>query len=236
MRRRFTPVGFPDRVRPRPPQIQNRAGIVQSVDLQFSFTHYFFGPSGTLGWDSIRRFVMKKLITGFIGLVAFVASPAFADKGFSAGASIGYSNVSIEDDGFGVDLTGTGYKVFGTYMFNDNFGIEGGWLSFGEPSDTVGGFDLEVDADGFDVFAVGALPVSDTVDLFAKAGMLAWDATASINGFEDSSESGEDLALGIGGRFTGASGFGVRAEYEWFDFADADSVWMISLGFEYNFR
>ncbi|MEQ9561046.1 MAG: outer membrane beta-barrel protein, partial [Woeseiaceae bacterium] len=122
---------------------------------------------------------MKKVIAAFVALAAFATGPALADKGFSAGASIGYSNVGIDEDGVGVDLTGTGYKVFGTYMFNDNFGIEGGWLSLGEPSDTVGGFDLEVDADGFDVFAVGAMPVSDTFDLFAKAGVFAWDATAS---------------------------------------------------------
>ena len=179
---------------------------------------------------------MKKVIAAFVALAAFATGPALADKGFSAGASIGYSNVSFEEEGASIDLTGTGYKVFGTYMFNDNFGIEGGWLSLGEPSDTVAGFDVELDGDGFDVFAVGALPVSDTFDLFAKAGVLAWDATLSVDGFEDSSESGEDLALGIGGRFSGASGFGVRAEYEWFDLADADSVWMISLGFEYAFK
>lgn len=179
---------------------------------------------------------MKKLMTAFVGLVAFAASPAFADKGFSAGASVGYSNVSFEEDGASIDLTGTGYKIFGTYMFNDYFGIEGGWLNLGDPSDTVAGFDVELDADAFDVFAVGALPVSDSFDLFAKAGMLAWDASISIDGFGEDSDSGEDLALGFGGRFTGASGFGLRAEYEWFDLADADSVWMISLGFEYAFK
>ena len=179
---------------------------------------------------------MKKLITAFVGLAAFAVSPAFADKGFSAGASIGYSNISFEEDGASVDLTGTGYKLFGTYMFNDYFGIEGGWMSFGDPSDTVGGIDVEISADGFDLFAVGALPVSDSFDLFAKAGMLSWDADLTVDGIDEGSDSGEDLALGIGARFTGASGFGFRAEYEYFDIVDADSVWVLSVGFEYAFK
>lgn len=179
---------------------------------------------------------MKKLITGFVGLVALAASPAFADKGFSAGASVGYSNVSIDDSGISVDFNGTGYKVFGAYMFNDNFGIEGGYLNFGSPSENVQGIDIEFDIDGFDLFAVGALPISDTFEFFGKAGMVSWDGSISAPGLGEESDSGEDLALGIGGRFKGSSGFGFRAEYEWFDVADIDSAWMLSVGFEYAFK
>jgi OOP family OmpA-OmpF porin len=72
---------------------------------------------------------MRKSIAASVLLVALAAAPAFADKGFSAGASVGYSNVSIEDSGVSVDFSDVGYKVFGAYMFNDNWGIEGGWTS-----------------------------------------------------------------------------------------------------------
>lgn len=179
---------------------------------------------------------MKRFFAVSVLAAAIAASPAYADKGFSAGASVGYSNISLGDSGVNVDFNDVGYKVFGTYMFTDNFGVEGSWLDFGNLSENVGGLEAEIDADGFDLFAVGSFPVSDTFDLFGKAGMLSWDASTSINGVAQGSDSGEDLALGFGGRFTGASGFGIRAEYEWFDIEDTDSAWLVSVGFEYSFK
>ncbi|MDH5500264.1 MAG: porin family protein [Gammaproteobacteria bacterium] len=179
---------------------------------------------------------MKKIIVGSVLLAVLGASPAFADKGFSAGASLGYSNISIGDSGINVDFNDVGYKIFGAYMFTDNWGVEGSWLDFGSLSENIAGSNAELDADGFDLYAVGAFPVSDTFDLFGKAGIISWDASASIDGIDQGSDSGEDLALGFGGRFTGASGFGLRAEYEWFDIKDTDSAWMFSVGFEYAFK
>lgn len=179
---------------------------------------------------------MRKSIAASVLLVTLAAAPAFADKGFSAGASVGYSNVSIEESGVSVDFSDVGYKVFGTYMFNDNWGIEGSWIDFGSMSEDVAGTEIELEVDGFDVFAVGAIPVSETMDLFAKAGMLSWDASVSVSGFGSGSESGEDLALGVGGRFNSGGNFGFRAEYEWFDIPDLDSAWLLSVGFEYAFK
>lgn len=179
---------------------------------------------------------MRKLIAGSLLLVVMAATPAIADKGFSAGASVGYSSISFEDSGVSVDFNDVGYKIFGSYMFNDNWGIEGGWMDFGSMSENVQGTEIELEVDGFDLFVVGAMPISETFDLFAKAGMLSWDAEVSSPGFGSESDSGEDLALGFGGRFNSGGNFGFRAEYEWFDVEDVDSAWMLSLGFEYAFK
>ena len=179
---------------------------------------------------------MRKASAASVLLVALAAAPAFADKGFSAGAAVGYSSVSIEDSGVSVDFNDIGYKVFGAYMFNDNWGIEGGWMDMGSMSENVQGTEIELEVDGFDVFAVGAMPVSETFDLFAKAGIVSWDATVSATGFGESSDSGEDLALGFGGRFNTSGGFGFRGEFEWFDVEDVDSAWLFSVGFEYAFK
>lgn len=54
---------------------------------------------------------MRKAIAASVLLVALAAAPAFADKGFSAGVSLGYSNVSIEESGASVDFNDVGYKV-----------------------------------------------------------------------------------------------------------------------------
>lgn len=179
---------------------------------------------------------MRKAIAASVLLVALAATPAFADKGFSAGASVGYSNVSVEDSGISIDFSDIGYKVFGAYMFNDNWGIEGGWMDMGSMSENVFGTEIELEVDGFDVFAVGAMPVSETFDLFAKAGIVSWDASLSSPGLGEESDSGEDLALGFGGRLNTSGGFGFRGEFEWFDIAEADSAWLLSVGFEYTFK
>jgi OOP family OmpA-OmpF porin len=179
---------------------------------------------------------MKKIIAGSVLFAALAASPAFADMGFSAGASLGYSNITIGDQGVNADFNDVGYKIFGNYMFNDNWGVEGSWLDFGNLSATIGGINAEISANGFDLFAVGSFPVSDTIDLFGKAGFLNWDASTKIDGIDQGSDNGNDLALGLGGRFSTSSNFGIRAEYEWFDIKDTNSAWLLSVGFEYSFK
>lgn len=197
----------------------------------------FFDPGCMTLPGLQRRFVMKKIILSSILFAALAISPAFADEGFSAGASIGYSKISIGDSDFSVDFNGFGYKVFGTYMFNNNFGVEGSWLDFGNLSENIAGLgEAEVDADGFDLFLVGAYPVSDEADLFGKIGFVSWDAKSKLDGVVEGSDSGTDLALGFGGRFKTSNNFVLRAEYEWFDIEDTDSAWLLSVGFEYSFK
>jgi OOP family OmpA-OmpF porin len=186
--------------------------------------------------ERIRRIVMRNAIAPSLLLAALAAGTALADPGFSAGASLGYSNITLKDQGVSVDFNDVGYKVFGAYTFNDNFGVEGGWIDFGNASENVAGSTIDLNTDGFDLYAVGNLPMSENFDLFAKIGFLSWDASGSIDGFDAGSDSGEDLALGFGGRVKTGGGFALRAEYEWFDIKDTDSAWMLSAGFEYSFR
>ena len=179
---------------------------------------------------------MKRVVAGTVLLAALAASPAFAEQGFEAGASVGYSKIEFSDQGVSFNFDDIGYKIFAGYMFTDNFGLEGGWVDFGNPSKNIQGLNAKIEADGFDLFAVGGLPVSDTIDLFAKAGVISWDAKATIEGLGSDSTDGNDLALGFGGRFKTGTGWGIRAEYEWFDIEDTDSVWMLSVGFDYTFK
>jgi OOP family OmpA-OmpF porin len=122
-------------------------------------------------------------------------------------------------------------------MFSENFGVEGSWLDFGSLSENIAGLaNVEINADGFDLFVVGSFPVSDKFDLFGKAGLLSWDASTKIDGIDAGSDSGEDMALGFGGRFKSGNNFGIRGEYEWFDIKDTDSAWLLSIGLEYSFK
>lgn len=93
----------------------------------------------------------------------------------------------------------------------------------------------KIDAEAWSLYGVGALGLSDSFDLFAKAGVVSWEADSLIDGVLVGADDGEDLALGIGARFNSGGALGLRAEFEWFDIDDADAVWMASVGIEFRF-
>ena len=178
---------------------------------------------------------MKNLVITSLVLFIFAAGNAVADPGFSLGASVGYTKVEDSDPDFAFDASDTGYKVFGAYTFNNNFGIEGGYIDFGAPSDDILGLTGKIDARGWNLYGVGNLPLSQSFDLFAKAGVVSWDADSFVNGLPVDTDDGTDLALGIGARLNVGSSLGIRTEFDWFDISDADQVWMVSLGVEFRF-
>jgi len=165
-----------------------------------------------------------RFIFALVAASAFAVSPAMAqDSGFYVGAGIG---------DFGIDVSGfngsdTGFKVFGGYKFIDYLAAEVEYLDGGTVED--GG--LELDVTGFNVSGVGILPVGEKFNLFAKLGMIFWDAKAS--GFGN--DSGEDFSWGIGAGYAFTDQFGMQLEYQGFEIEDTDTVDMISLGATWKF-
>ena len=104
-------------------------------------------------------------------------------------------------------------------------------MDLGSADERVDGDLFEVDASGLSVSAVGFLPIGP-VDLFARVGVINWDADISIEGLGEGVD-GTDLTYGVGLQFRVWS-LGIRAEYELFDIEDAD-VDMISLGVTWTF-
>jgi OOP family OmpA-OmpF porin len=164
-------------------------------------------------------------------------APAARAEELSVGASIGASKITVDDPGLGIDFdgSGVGWKVFGKYMFNDHLGLEVGYVDFGNPSDSIVGFGTDIAVDGFDAFLVGSLPATESVDLFGKVGYVSWDVEISGPGVSES-DDGSDLAVGIGAAFHTSDTFSILGELEWFDIADADALWMLSVGIEVNFN
>lgn len=178
---------------------------------------------------------MNKIPVALLGLAALVSTSAHADEGLSLGASVGYVNIEDSEPGFDFQASDTGYKLFASYEFTNSLAIEGGYVDFGKPEDVILGLPGEIDASGWNLYGVGNLPLSDGVDLFAKAGIVNWEADSIINGILVDTEDGTDLALGFGARWKAGEAFGFRAEVDWFDIDEADSVWMASVGFELRF-
>lgn len=178
---------------------------------------------------------MKKLTVALLGLTLSLTANVYADEGLTFGASVGYVNIENDDPGFNFDATDTGYKFFASYTASSYLGIEGGYIDFGSPEDIIGGFPGEIDASGWNLYGVGNVPLAGGVDLFAKAGIIAWEADSIIDGILVDTDDGTDLALGLGARWNSEGSFGLRAEIDWFDIDEADSVWMASVGFELRF-
>ncbi len=177
---------------------------------------------------------MKKLSIAVIAIFGLAVTSANADSGLAIGASAGYVTLADTESNVEFDGNDVGYKLFGTYMFNNFFGIEGGYVDFGAPDADVFGNNLSIEATGWNGYLIANLPLGNTFDLFAKAGAVKWDADSFIDGIAVGSDDGSDLALS-GGMRVNIGSLGIRAEIDWYDIADTDKAWMASIGLEFRF-
>jgi OOP family OmpA-OmpF porin len=178
---------------------------------------------------------MKKTLFVLLACTGLGVTAAHAEPGFSIGSSYGFTKIRDTEAGFDFDATDTGYKLFGAYTFNNNIGIEGGYVDFGSPNDDIGGMRGQIDASGYNLYMVGAIPLTRSFDLFAKAGVVSWDADVRLDGVPVDTSDGNDLALGFGARWNSENAFGIRTEFDWYNISDADAVWMASVGVELRF-
>lgn len=167
-----------------------------------------------------------RFILALIAASAFAISPAQAeDNGFYVGAGVGDFGIDVGP----FDGSDTGFKVFGGYQFMKYLAAELEYVDGG----TVDLGPLDIDVSGFNLSGVGILPLGEKFNLFAKLGMIFWDASARGKGGGD--DSGEDFSWGIGGGYSFTDHFGVRVEYQGFEIEDSDTVDMISLGATWAF-
>jgi outer membrane immunogenic protein len=187
---------------------------------------------------TVTRSVISRSAAALAILVAMLMGPAAnADSGFYIGGSIGNAAMTVADIDVGVEFddNDSAWKGFAGYIVDMpvvDFGIEAGYVDFGAPSDTVLGEEVELDVTGLSAF--GLIGVDwGFFGMFAKAGVVSWDAEFAVNDVSLESEDGSDSAYGVGFRFTFSS-VEVRLEYEVFDVEDAD-VDMASLGVLWRF-
>ena len=166
----------------------------------------------------------------FAALLSCGSTAWAADNGFYVGGSIGQAKAELKEGNLNFDADDTGFKAIAGIRPLDWLAVEANYVNFGEASDD----DVEIDADGVSAFAVGFL-AAGPVDLFAKAGLVSWDASVSVDGLGTiGRDDGTDLAYGVGAQLRFLS-LGVRAEYEIFDIDGVDDLSMLSIGFTYTF-
>lgn len=174
-------------------------------------------------------------------LVAFVAfAPAESQAGGYIGGSIGQSYIELDTSSLTVpqsfDENDFAFKGFVGYEFDltsITLGVEAQYVNFGAPSGDVLGSQIEVDADGFGAFGTAGLDLGP-LGIYAKYGMISWDASFSVDGFDAGSDDGTDPAYGVGVKF-GLASLEVRGEYEIFDVDSSDDVSMLSVGLVWRF-
>lgn len=174
-------------------------------------------------------------------LVSFTAfAPAESQAEGYIGGSIGQSYIDLDAGTPAVpavfDEEDFGWKATIGYEFGlpaVTLGVEASYVDFGAPSGDVAGSQIEVDANGFAGFGTAGIDLGP-LGVFAKFGMISWDASFNIDGFDAGSDDGTDAAYGVGVEF-GLASVQVRGEYEIFDIEDSDDVSMLSVGIIWRF-
>lgn len=183
---------------------------------------------------------MKKVV---LAALFAVSSPVFA-QGY-VGIGFGQSTVDIDSSPafVSVDDNDTIFGVFIGTEINKNIAIEGGYIDFGSFGAnevdflTDGSYDYDVVAkhslEGRAIYAagIGKMPITNVVDIFAKAGFAFWDVEYSLRGTADvyyatsttyittldlsdsESESGIDPMFGVGINIHASDAFMLRAEF-----------------------
>ena len=181
----------------------------------------------------------KSLVVAIAALFGMSALPAHStDNGIYLGASVGAGGVQFEerfDDGnVDYDAGSTAFKAIAGWRFLDWLSVEANYVDLGSGDDRIEGEKIETDFSGVSLSAVGFLAVGP-VDVFARAGAIDWSADVTAPGLGiKGSDDGIDFTYGIGAQFRVWS-LSLRAEYELYDIADADTVDLLSVGVTWTF-
>jgi OOP family OmpA-OmpF porin len=199
--------------------------------------------------------------------LAFMAAPfAMAqDTGWYAGANIGQSLATIDNDRISSGLLGSGltvtsiadddrdrgYKLFGGYQLNKYLAVEAGYFDLGQfsflantvPIGTLSG---NIQVRGVNLDAVGMLPITDKFSAFARLGVThahtkgSFAGTGAVNVLDPSPRASDNnLKVGLGVQYAFTDALSLRAEIERYRINDSvghkGDIDMASVGLVYRF-
>lgn len=155
------------------------------------------------------------------------------------GLNLGQSKYNLNPgaSGLGFDDSGTAAKLYAGGYFNQNFGVEFGYLNFGNV-DRLGG---TTKAQGLNLSMVGRAPLNDQFDVFGKIGSTYSHTRAngySGLGVATGNENGFGLSYGVGTRWAFNPQWSAVLEWERhrLHFADGKSnANMTTLGVQYRY-
>ena len=173
--------------------------------------------------------IRKKAVLFSVIITSLIFTSKVFSGDFYVGASIGLSDsdASLSAIGAGatgsIDDTDTGWKLYGGYRINENIAIEGGYVDLGtnSASATLGGTSITGSGDftGLTLAGVVGTNVTQSVGIFAKAGLILWDMEASGSSgstFLAVDDDGTELTFGVGVNMRINSNVKARIEWERF--------------------
>jgi OOP family OmpA-OmpF porin len=195
-----------------------------------------FGAADALRRHFQEEYRMMRRLMMVVGMLLLCSTATLAGP-FYIGASAAKTNLKVDESSDTFNSSATTYKAFAGYRLFKFFGLEGGYVDFGNQSDSSSGIDLSVDATAWDLFAVGVVPIGKHFELFGKFGYFRWDRNAEASGAVTSSDSttGNNPVYGAGMAFVFGKHFGVRLEYEKYKMSDVDNLNQESAGLELRF-
>jgi len=208
----------------------------------------------------IRTWALAALLLG-AGSVAGECK-SVAQPGLYIGGSIGYSTADIDqkaiEDGlcggscasYSDDEQDLGFKAFAGYLFNEHFAIEAGYFNVGtftyEAASAFDSMNGEYKMDGANLDLVLHLPLSESVSLMARGGILYGKVKEQYNGVDGSllfpgdavgssyEKSDVGFKYGVGVEYDFHPNWGLRVEWEDYHVEEAlaagADVGLVSLG------
>lgn len=209
-------------------------------------------------------------LLGVTALAFFSASAALAQdagSGWYAGGNIGHSRATIDDERITSGLRGeglatnsiddrdshSGYKLFGGYQINRNFGLEFGYFDLGKFGYTAqttppGSLTGDMKVTGWNADLVGTLPLTERLSALGRVGVTSIRAkdTFSATGAArvpyanaTPSERSTQVKFGVGLAYAITDALAVRLEAERYRLKDAvgnrGDIDMVSVGLVYRF-
>lgn len=116
------------------------------------------------------------------------------------------------------------FEILAGYRFLPFLGVELNYANFGE----FGGDLASADVDGWGVAAVGFIPLTDSFNLYAKAGQFFSTVDVDVAGFQDDFDD-EQVFYGVGMNFVIADPLSLSIEYNRYKVEVDDSNWPVQL-------
>jgi OmpA-OmpF porin, OOP family len=211
----------------------------------------------SIGRRKVKLIKMNWLRVGAILLLAglCVAPVVHADQDSGGYFGAGIGQVSAGDycsDTGSLTLTScddkdTSFKIFGGYRFTRNLAVELAYVDLGTFHATGSGFglpyDVKTELTGVTVQAVGIVPFGNELSMMGRVGAIFWDLrdSGTVGPFAaGSSDSGVDIALGVGAQYKFIPNFGVRADLDYSpnlgnNNTGEDNVTAVSIGVAFLF-
>lgn len=163
----------------------------------------------------LSRTALSRAALALVLGAAALGAQAAEQPGFYAGAGAGQAFV---DDG-DYDDEDTSFSAFGGYQVNRYFGVEAGYVDFGQLAPQALGNELE--ADSAYLTAVGTVPFTGQFSGYAKAGFQRWNLDRGIPGLT-ADDSGNDPTYGVGLQYRFTDAVALRGEYSRFEIEDTE--------------